>query len=202
MGYSSGWDWLMMLVGLVLALSPFALLGCRMRSGNQLALQRRCHAGTGRAPDPSKSRAPEGTRTDMSAILTFVGAAGTVTGSKTLVEHDRRHALVDCGLYQGERQWRRLNWERLPVAASSIQDAVITHTHLDHCGYLPALVRQGFAGPAWCSSGSAALVPIVLRDSAHLLEAEAEYAQTSGYSRHDPRCPCTRPAMPSEPLPY
>lgn len=125
----------------------------------------------------------------MSAILTFLGAAGTVTGSKTLVEHDRRRALVDCGLYQGERQWRRLNWERLPVPASSIEDAVITHTHLDHCGYLPALVRQGFAGPAWCSSGSAALVPIVLRDSAHLLEAEAEYARTSGYSRHDPPLP-------------
>lgn len=125
----------------------------------------------------------------MSAILTFLGAAGTVTGSKTLLEHDRRRALVDCGLYQGERQWRRLNWERFPVAASSLEDVVITHTHLDHCGYLPALVRQGFAGPVWCSSGSAALVPIVLRDSAHLLEAEAEYARMSGYSRHDPPLP-------------
>ncbi|GGB76878.1 beta-Casp domain-containing protein [Knoellia flava TL1] len=125
----------------------------------------------------------------MSAVLTFLGAAGTVTGSKTLVEHDRRRALVDCGLYQGERQWRRLNWEPFRVPASSIEDVVLTHTHLDHCGYLPALVRQGFAGPAWCSRASAALVPIVLRDSAHLLENEAEWARTSGYSRHDPPLP-------------
>ena len=125
----------------------------------------------------------------MSAVLTFLGAAGTVTGSKTLVEHDRRRTLVDCGLYQGERQWRRLNWEPLKVAASSFEDVVLTHTHLDHCGYLPALVRQGFAGPAWCSRASAALVPIVLRDSAHLLEAEAEYARTAGYSQHDPPLP-------------
>ena len=125
----------------------------------------------------------------MSAVLTFLGAAGTVTGSKTLVEHDRHRALVDCGLYQGERQWRRLNWEPFRVPASSIEDVVLTHTHLDHCGYLPALVRQGFAGPAWCSRASAALVPIVLRDSAHLLELEAEYARTSGYSRHDPPLP-------------
>ncbi|HET8600556.1 MAG TPA: MBL fold metallo-hydrolase [Segeticoccus sp.] len=125
----------------------------------------------------------------MSVILTFMGAAGTVTGSKTLVEHDRRRALIDCGLYQGERHWRRLNWERFPIAASTIEDVIVTHTHLDHCGYLPALVRLGFVGPTWCTPGSAALVPIVLRDSAHLLEAEAEYARTSGYSRHDPPLP-------------
>ncbi|MDT0213856.1 MBL fold metallo-hydrolase [Rothia sp. ARF10] len=125
----------------------------------------------------------------MSAVLTFLGAAGTVTGSKTLVEHDRHRVLVDCGLYQGERQWRRLNWEPFRVPASSIEDVVLTHTHLDHCGYLPALVRQGFAGPARCSRASATLVPIVLRDSAHLLENEAEWARTSGYSRHDPPLP-------------
>lgn len=125
----------------------------------------------------------------MSAVLAFLGAAGTVTGSKTLIEHDRRRTLVDCGLYQGERQWRRLNWEPFPVEPSSIDDVVLTHTHLDHCGYLPALFHRGFAGAASCSAGSAALVPIVLRDSAHLLELEAEYARTSGYSRHDPPLP-------------
>jgi len=125
----------------------------------------------------------------MSAVLTFLGAAGTVTGSKTLVEHDRRRVLVDCGLYQGEREWRRLNWEPFPVEAPSIDEVVLTHTHLDHCGYLPALVHRGFSGPAWCSAGSKALVPIVLRDSAHLLESEAEYARTSGYSKHDPPLP-------------
>ncbi|KGN40788.1 beta-Casp domain-containing protein [Knoellia aerolata DSM 18566] len=121
--------------------------------------------------------------------MAFLGAAGTVTGSKTLVEHDGRRALVDCGLYQGERQWRRLNWQPFPVAPSGIDDVVLTHTHLDHCGYLPALFHRGFTGPAWCSPGSVALVPIVLRDSAHLLEAEAEYARTSGYSKHDPPLP-------------
>ncbi|WP_404379979.1 MBL fold metallo-hydrolase [Knoellia locipacati] len=125
----------------------------------------------------------------MSAVLTFLGAAGTVTGSKTVVEHDRRRVLVDCGLYQGERQWRRLNWEPFRVPAASIEEVVLTHTHLDHCGYLPALVRQGFAGPTWCSRATASLAPIVLRDSAHLLEMEAEYARTSGYSKHDPPLP-------------
>ncbi|CAN7216744.1 MBL fold metallo-hydrolase RNA specificity domain-containing protein [Knoellia sp. LjRoot47] len=125
----------------------------------------------------------------MGVVLTFLGAAGTVTGSKTLVEHDRRRTLVDCGLYQGERQWRRLNWEPFRSPASGIEEVVLTHTHLDHCGYLPALVRQGFSGPARCSRASAALIPIVLRDSAHLLELEADDARSSGYSRHDPPLP-------------
>lgn len=71
----------------------------------------------------------------MSAVLTFLGAAGTVAGSKTLVEHDRRRALVDCGLSQGERQWRWLDSEPFRVPASSIEDVVLTHTHLDHCGF-------------------------------------------------------------------
>src|SRR5664279_5514914 len=74
----------------------------------------------------------------MVATLTFLGAAGTVTGSKFLLEHDGRRTLVDCGLYQGERTWRRLNWQALPVSASSICDVVLTHAHLDHCDHLPA----------------------------------------------------------------
>lgn len=125
----------------------------------------------------------------MSAVLAFLGAAGTVTGSKTLVEHDGHRTLVDCGLYQGQREWRRRNWEPFPVDPTGIDDVVLTHTHLDHCGYLPALFHHGFSGPAWCSAGSAALVPIVLRDSAYLLEAEAAYARTAGYSKHDPPLP-------------
>jgi metallo-beta-lactamase family protein len=125
----------------------------------------------------------------MSVTLTFLGAAGTVTGSKFLLEPSERRLLVDCGLYQGERQWRRLNWEPLRVAPSTVSDVVLTHAHLDHSGYLPALVRQGFTGPVWATQGTAALVDIVLRDSAHLQEEEASYARAAGYSRHDPPLP-------------
>lgn len=125
----------------------------------------------------------------MSVSLTFLGASGTVTGSKFLIEQSGARLLVDCGLYQGERKWRRLNWEPMPIAAGSIAEVVLTHAHLDHCGYLPALVRQGFTGPVWATAGTAALADIVLRDSAHLQEEEATYAASSGYSRHDPPLP-------------
>jgi len=125
----------------------------------------------------------------MVATLTFLGAAGTVTGSKFLLEHDRHRTMVDCGLYQGERAWRRLNWEALPVSGSSISDVVLTHAHLDHCGHLPALVREGFTGPTWCTQGTAALAAIVLRDSAYLQQEDAEHARLWGFSRHDPPRP-------------
>ena len=125
----------------------------------------------------------------MPVTLTFLGAAGTVTGSKFLLEDQQARLLVDCGLYQGERKWRRLNWQPLGRRASEISDVVLTHTHLDHSGYLPALVRQGYEGPVWATRGTAALLDIVLRDSAHLQEEEAHIAQLSGYSRHDPPQP-------------
>jgi metallo-beta-lactamase family protein len=125
----------------------------------------------------------------MVATLTFLGAAGTVTGSKFLLEQEGRRTMVDCGLYQGERTWRRLNWQPLPVGASSISDVVLTHAHLDHCGHLPALVREGFTGPTWCTQGTAALAAIVLRDSAYLQEEDAENARLWGFSRHDPPLP-------------
>ena len=125
----------------------------------------------------------------MVATLTFLGGAGTVTGSKFLLSHDGHQTLVDCGLYQGERTWRRLNWQPLPVSADLISDVVLTHAHLDHCGHLPALVREGFAGPTWCTQGTAALAAIVLRDSAYLQEEDAENARLWGFSRHDPPRP-------------
>jgi metallo-beta-lactamase family protein len=125
----------------------------------------------------------------MTVALSFLGAAGTVTGSKFLLEHDGSRLLVDCGLYQGERRWRRLNWQDLDLRADSISDVVLTHTHLDHCGYLPALVRQGYGGPVWATAGTAALADIVLRDSAHLQEEEACFARLGGYSRHEPPLP-------------
>jgi Cft2 family RNA processing exonuclease len=125
----------------------------------------------------------------MSVILNFQGAAGTVTGSKFILEHEGARLLVDAGLYQGERSWRRLNWEHTIDRPEEIDDVVLTHAHLDHCGYLPALVRQGFHGPVWTSAGTAGLLPIVLRDSAHLLQEEAAYAQSAGYSKHTPPLP-------------
>ena len=125
----------------------------------------------------------------MTTTLTFLGAAGTVTGSAFLLDRDGRRVLVDCGLYQGERDWRRRNWEPFAVDPASIGDVVLSHTHLDHCGYLPALVRQGFTGPAWCTEGTAALAAIVLRDSAHLQEEDAENAREAGYSRHEKPMP-------------
>jgi metallo-beta-lactamase family protein len=123
------------------------------------------------------------------ATLTFLGAAGTVTGSRFLVQQGRRQLLVDCGLYQGERDLRRRNWQPFPVDPAELDAVVLSHAHLDHCGYLPALVRQGFAGPAWCTPGTAALAAIVLRDSAHLQEEDAANARAGGYSKHDPPRP-------------
>jgi metallo-beta-lactamase family protein len=129
------------------------------------------------------------TRSPPPATLTFLGAAGTVTGSRFLVAHAGRRLLVDCGLYQGERDLRRRNWQPFPVDPTTLDGVVLSHAHLDHCGYLPALVREGFAGPAWCTAGTGALVRIVLRDSAHLQEEDAAAARAGGWSKHDPPRP-------------
>jgi metallo-beta-lactamase family protein len=131
---------------------------------------------------------------DRPATLTFLGGAGTVTGSRFLVERAGRRLLVDCGLYQGERELRRRNWAPFPVPPESIDDVVLTHCHLDHSGYLPALVRDGFGGPIWMTEGTAALTEIVLRDSAYLNERDAEQAREGGWSRHDPPLPLYRVA--------
>lgn len=121
--------------------------------------------------------------------LRFLGAAGTVTGSRFLVEWQGRRVLVDCGIYQGEREWRRRNWEPFPVPPSSIDVVLLTHCHLDHSGWLPRLVREGFTGPICTTEGTAALTEIVLRDSARLNERDAEQAREGGWSRHDPPLP-------------
>jgi metallo-beta-lactamase family protein len=120
--------------------------------------------------------------------LTFLGAARTVTGSKTLIETSRSRVLVDCGMFQGERAWRRRNWDPLPIDPTSVDAVVVTHAHHDHCGYLPVLARAGFSGPILCSPATARLMAIVLRDAAHLQEQEAHWAQESGLSKHaEPR---------------
>jgi metallo-beta-lactamase family protein len=136
---------------------------------------------------------PEVTTSDATgpagSVLTFLGGAGTVTGSKALVHEGSRSTLVDCGLFQGRRELRRRNWEPLPVSAAGISDVLLTHAHLDHTGYLPALVRQGFRGPVLTTRATAALTRIVLLDSAHLLEEDARHAREHGYSKHQPPLP-------------
>lgn len=122
----------------------------------------------------------------MRATLTFLGAVGTVTGSKYLATFGERRILVDAGLFQGEKKWRLKNWDDFPVAPVSISDIVITHAHLDHTGYLPVLVKNGFAGKIWMTEGTRRLAEIVLRDAAHLQEQEAKEANMGGYSKHSP----------------
>lgn len=118
--------------------------------------------------------------------LTFLGAAGTVTGSKYLITAGERRILVDAGLFQGEKEWRRRNWEPFPVDPATISDVILTHAHLDHSGYLPVLVAHGFGGRIHCTDGTRRLAEIVLRDAGHLQEQDAEHAAQRGYSKHDP----------------
>ncbi len=121
--------------------------------------------------------------------LRFLGAAGTVTGSKFVLGTPGGKVLVDCGMYQGDREQRQRNWASFPVPAQEIDAVVLTHAHLDHCGWLPRLVRRGYAGPVHCSPWTAQVAAIVLRDAAHLQEEDAEYAATRGYSKHHPPLP-------------
>ena len=123
------------------------------------------------------------------AKITFLGASGCVTGSKYLVEAGGRRLLLDCGLFQGNKQLRLLNWERLPVDPSSIDWVVLTHAHIDHTGYLPRLVRDGFRGPIFANSATRELCGILLPDSARLQEEDAENAARKGYSKHSPPLP-------------
>jgi metallo-beta-lactamase family protein len=121
--------------------------------------------------------------------LTFLGAVGTVTGSRFLVDGSDGRILVDAGLYQGLADLRRRNWQPFPVDAGSIDAVVLTHAHLDHCGYVPRLVRDGFTGRIICTRETADLAAIVLRDSAHLQEEDAAYANDVGFSKHQPALP-------------
>lgn len=126
---------------------------------------------------------------DATSSLQFLGAAGTVTGSRYLVEANGHRVLIDCGLFQGYKQLRERNWAPFPVDPASIDAVVLTHAHLDHSGYLPALVRQGFRGRIHCTAGSVALCGLLLPDSGHLLEEEAKYAARKGYSKHQEPLP-------------
>ena len=121
--------------------------------------------------------------------LSFFGGAGTVTGSKYLVEHAGRRLLVDCGLFQGYKQLRLRNWERPPFNPRRLDAVVLTHAHLDHSGYLPVLIREGYRGPIYATEATCELLAIMLLDSGRLQEEEAECANRHGYSKHHPARP-------------
>lgn len=121
--------------------------------------------------------------------LRFLGGAGTVTGSRTLVEVGGRRILVDCGLFQGWKTLRLRNWAPFPVDPASIDAVVLTHAHIDHSGHLPLLIRNGFAGPVWSTSATRDLCSVLLPDSGRIHERDAEQANRYGYSRHEPALP-------------
>ena len=125
----------------------------------------------------------------MSVNITFLGGAGTVTGSKYLVRHDGKSLLLDCGLFQGYKLLRLRNWTPLPVAPNQIDAVLLTHAHLDHSGYLPLLAKEGFAGHVYASSGTRDLCRILLPDSGHIQEEDAAFANRHGFSKHAPALP-------------
>jgi metallo-beta-lactamase family protein len=133
--------------------------------------------------------------------LQFLGAAQTVTGSKTLISFSDKKFLVDCGLFQGPKEKRILNWE--PFAhAKDISGVILTHAHIDHSGYIPKLVKEGFRGPIYCSQGTEDLCKIMLCDAGHLQEEDARFANRSGYSNHKPALPLFDEADAVESLKY
>jgi metallo-beta-lactamase family protein len=145
---------------------------------------------------PGSAYARSVTRVDAhdAPALTFLGGAGTVTGSAFLLDTAGARVLVDCGLYQGRKELRELNWEPFPVDPATIDAVVVTHAHLDHCGALPRLVAQGLGCRVHATPETIGLAAIVLRDSAHLQEEDAERANRRGYTRHHPALPLSTTA--------
>jgi metallo-beta-lactamase family protein len=130
------------------------------------------------------------------AYIQFLGAAGTVTGSKHLINtsgdlsgKNGTQVLVDCGLFQGQKEWRERNWQNLPMAAVDIEHVILTHAHLDHCGWLPRLVKNGFRGSIYATPATIDLCGIILPDSGHLQEEDAAFNNRHKISRHDPALP-------------
>lgn len=125
----------------------------------------------------------------MSLELKFLGAAGTVTGSKYLLNHNGKKILIDCGLFQGLKALRLKNWEDLEVNASDIEAIILTHAHLDHSGYIPRLIKNGFRGKIYCSHATKDLCRILLPDAGYLMEEEAEYRNRTKSTKHSPALP-------------
>jgi metallo-beta-lactamase family protein len=130
------------------------------------------------------------------AHIQFLGAAGTVTGSKHLIntsfDGDGKkgiQVLIDCGLFQGQKEWRERNWRELPIPASEIDAVILTHAHLDHCGWIPRLVKEGYTGPIYGTSATIDLCSIILPDSGHLQEEDAAFYNKIKKSKHDPALP-------------
>ena len=130
------------------------------------------------------------------AYIQFLGAAGTVTGSKHLIstsfDGDGKkgfQVLVDCGLFQGPKEWRERNWQKLPIPAKEMDAVILTHAHLDHCGWIPRLVQEGFKGPIFATPATIDLCGIILPDSGHLQEEDADFYNKIKKSKHDPALP-------------
>ena len=128
--------------------------------------------------------------------IQFLGAAGTVTGSKHLINttYDSSgkqgfQVLIDCGLFQGQKEWRERNWQDTPVPAREIDAVILTHAHLDHCGWIPRLVKEGFRGPIYATPPTIDLCSVVLPDSGHLQEEDAAFYNKRKVSKHDPALP-------------
>lgn len=128
----------------------------------------------------------EGTDDNQLPTITFLGAAGTVTGSRFLLSCGETKVMVDCGLFQGLKELRLKNWEPLSVDASTISAVVLTHAHLDHCGYIPKLVQQGFSGHIHSTEYTAKLAEVILLDSARIQVEDAKWAAKKGFSKHNP----------------
>src|SRR3954454_4739395 len=123
------------------------------------------------------------------AYIQFLGAAGTVTGSKHLINSGDLQVLVDCGLFQGKKEWRERNWTDIPIPAREIDAVILTHAHLDHCGWIPRLYKEGYRGKIYATPATIDLCGVVLPDSGHLQEEEAEYANGKKSSKHNPALP-------------
>lgn len=121
--------------------------------------------------------------------LSFFGAAGTVTGSRYLLQGSDQNLLIDCGMFQGYKNLRQRNWQPFPVEPASVDAVVLTHAHLDHCGYLPVLVANGFGGSIYCTEATRALCEVILLDAAHLQEEDAIFRNRNKSSKHDPALP-------------
>lgn len=128
--------------------------------------------------------------------IQFLGAAGTVTGSKHLINTTYNSSgkqgfqvLIDCGLFQGQKEWRERNWQNTPVPVREIDAVVLTHAHLDHCGWIPRLVKEGFRGPIYATQPTVDLCSVVLPDSGHLQEEDAAFYNKRRASKHDPALP-------------